>query len=44
VRTLEEFSVDLRDEVALDAVRSHLLRAVRDTVQPVHASLWLRAK
>jgi hypothetical protein len=44
VRTLEEFSVDLRDEVAIDAVRSHLLRAVHDTVQPVHASLWLRAK
>jgi hypothetical protein len=38
VRTLEEFSVDLRDEVAIDAVRSHLLRAVRDTVQPVQAS------
>jgi len=41
-RTLDEFSVRLRDQVALDAVRAGLLDAVRETVQPAHASLWLR--
>ena len=41
-RTLDDFSVRLRDQVALDAVRTDLLDAVRDTVQPSYASLWLR--
>ena len=41
-RTLDVFSVRLRDEVDLDAVRSGLLDAVRDTVHPAHASVWLR--
>ncbi|GAC1489462.1 MAG: hypothetical protein NVS1B1_06550 [Candidatus Limnocylindrales bacterium] len=43
-RTLDTFSLRLRDQVALDAVRSDLLEAVRETVQPAHAALWLRSE
>lgn len=41
-RTLDGFAVRLRDEIDLDALRGELLGAVGDTVQPAHASLWLR--
>jgi hypothetical protein len=41
-RTLDDFSVRLRDEVDLDAVRAGLIDAVQHTVQPAHASVWLR--
>jgi hypothetical protein len=41
-RTLDDFSIRLRDQVALASVRADLLAAVRDTVQPTHASVWLR--
>jgi hypothetical protein len=44
VRTLDAFSVRLRDEVDLDSVRGELLDAVGATLSPTHASLWLRER
>lgn len=41
-RMVEEFAVRLRDQVDLDAIRTDLLRTVAETVQPAHASVWLR--
>jgi hypothetical protein len=41
-RTLAIFSAKLRDETDLGSLNTELLAVVRDTVHPVHASLWLR--
>jgi hypothetical protein len=41
-RTVESFTVRLRDQVDLDALCTELLTVVDRTVQPVGASLWLR--
>ena len=41
-RTIETFSTRLRDEIDLDALTAHLMRVVHETMEPRHASLWLR--
>lgn len=42
VRTLDELTRRLRDEVDIDDVRREVLEVVGDTMRPAHAGLWLR--
>jgi hypothetical protein len=41
-RTVDAFIARLRNDVELDSVRADLLDVVNATIQPAHASVWLR--
>ena len=42
--TLRAFSTRLRDQVDLDSLSVQMLQVVGETIQPAHASLWLRPR
>ena len=42
-RILVAYGASLRDEVDLNTLRDDHLEVVEETVQPAHASLWLRS-
>jgi hypothetical protein len=40
--TVTAFAQRVREDVDLEAVSSEFVRAVQDSVEPAHVSLWLR--
>ena len=42
IQTLETFTSRLRDQIELDALSAGVIEVVNTTLQPRHASLWLR--
>ena len=42
-KTLAAFNSKLREETDLDSLGEEVLGVVRETMQPAHASLWLRS-
>jgi hypothetical protein len=43
-KTLESFSVKLRDQTDLEALNDDLVGVVRETMQPAYITLWLRSQ
>lgn len=41
-QVLAQFAQTARDEVGLEALRTELLRAVQETMQPAHLSIWIK--